>query len=252
MPAGKQKGSAAAVNGQQGKDVKNFSESDRKPKGRRLLCKSRRGAALLLAGALTATNAGAETHRTYASAQTPSSSYYVSAPVVNVSPITSERTIQHPIRQCTRETYREDRYEHRHREENLFLPGLFGGIVGGLIGNQFGGGSGKKGPDHRRRHRRFLHRQRRRPTASPATAGSLPHQLRDRGRAERDRLRRDLRVRRAAVRETHDRASGQLRAGTRRARASHRRDLMRGSGNVHLRRTMLANEFLRVRQPDNR
>jgi uncharacterized protein YcfJ len=53
--------------------------------------------------------------------------------------------MQHPIRQCTQETYREDHYhERRPREENLFLPGLFGGIVGGLIGNQFGGGSGKK------------------------------------------------------------------------------------------------------------
>ncbi len=38
----------------------------------------------------------------------------------------------------------ENKHERRHREENLFLPGLFGGIVGGLIGNQFGGGSGKK------------------------------------------------------------------------------------------------------------
>ncbi len=110
---------------------------------RRYLRKSRRGAALLLAGALAAAASGAnaQTYRTSA----PSSSYYVSAPVVNVSPITSERTVQHPIRQCTRQTYREDhRYDRRRGDENLFLPGLFGGIVGGLIGNQFGGGSGKK------------------------------------------------------------------------------------------------------------
>ena len=134
------------MNGQQGKNVKEAREPARRAKNRRYLRKSRRGAALFLAGALTtaATSAGADPYRSYSSASAPSSSYYVSAPVVNVSPITSERTIQHPIRQCTRQTYRNDRYERRHREENLFLPGLFGGIVGGLIGNQFGGGSGKK------------------------------------------------------------------------------------------------------------
>ena len=111
-----------------------------RPAGRRYLTYANRGAALLLAGALTATSVSsqAETYRT----SSPSSSYYVSAPVVHVSPITSERTVRHPIRQCTRESYREDRY--RDHNENLFLPGLFGGIVGGLIGNQFGGGNGKK------------------------------------------------------------------------------------------------------------
>ena len=121
---------------------RNSARAGKRPP-RRYLTNSRRGAALLLAGALTAaaSNASADTYRT---ASTPSS-YYVSAPVVNVSPVTSERTVQHPIRQCTRETYREDHYyERRHRQENLFLPGLFGGIVGGLIGNQFGGGNGKK------------------------------------------------------------------------------------------------------------
>ena len=98
---------------------------------------------LLLAGALTVP-AAALNAATYAG--DPSSSYYVSAPVVNVSPITTERTVRHPVRQCTRETYPSDYREHRyeHRQENLFLPGLFGGIVGGLIGNQFGGGNGKK------------------------------------------------------------------------------------------------------------
>lgn len=115
----------------------------RRQSSRRVLRNSRRGAALLLAGALTATagSAGADTYRT----STAASSYYVSAPVVSVSPVTSERTVQHPIRQCTRESYRDDyHYERRQRNENLFLPGLFGGIVGGLIGNQFGGGNGKK------------------------------------------------------------------------------------------------------------
>ncbi len=123
----------------QGKDMNSTSSSAGRAE-RRYLKNSRRGAALLLAGALAA-NANAGTYN----ASAPSSSYYVSAPVVSVSPITSERTIQHPVRQCTRESYRDDRYyERRHRDENLFLPGLFGGIVGGLIGNQFGGGNGKK------------------------------------------------------------------------------------------------------------
>ncbi len=128
--------------GQRGKDMNRKPGSSPKPARHRYLRHARRGSALLLAGALTvgATNAGADTYRTSG----PSTSYYTSAPVVNVSPVTSERTVQHPIRQCTRETYRDDHYERRHREENLFLPGLFGGIVGGLIGNQFGGGSGKK------------------------------------------------------------------------------------------------------------
>ena len=129
--------------GRRGKDMNRKTASAGKPTRHRYLSHARRGSALLLAGALTvsATSAGANTYRTSA----PTSSYYVSAPVVNVSPITSERTVQHPVRQCTRETYREDHYyERRHRDENLFLPGLFGGIVGGLIGNQFGGGNGKK------------------------------------------------------------------------------------------------------------
>jgi uncharacterized protein YcfJ len=113
--------------------------------GIRLLRNANRGAALLLAGALALAG-------TYASADpygaSPAASYYVSAPVVNVSPITTERSLRHPVRQCTRETRyshdRDYRYEPRHRQENLFLPGLFGGLVGGLIGNQFGGGNGKK------------------------------------------------------------------------------------------------------------
>ena len=111
--------------------------------GSRLLASANRGAALLLAGAL-AVPAIPATAAAYTAE--PASSYYVSAPVLDVSPITTERTLRHPVRQCTREAdpsdYRESRYEHH--QENLFLPGLFGGIVGGLIGNQFGGGSGKK------------------------------------------------------------------------------------------------------------
>ena len=127
----------------QGKDMNSTSSSAGRSAERRYLRYSRRGAALLLAGALAA-NASAGTY-SVSSASAPSSSYYVSAPVVSVSPITSERTVQHPVRQCTRESYRDDHYyERRHRDENLFLPGLFGGIVGGLIGNQFGGGNGKK------------------------------------------------------------------------------------------------------------
>lgn len=93
-----------------------------------------------LIGTMTLPTANAQT---YQSDRT--SSYYVSAPVVSVDPITIERTISHPVRQCTTETrYPEQRYDRRRPQENLFLPGLFGGIVGGLIGNQFGGGSGKK------------------------------------------------------------------------------------------------------------
>jgi len=126
---------------QKGKDRRGCRRSQRV----RLLRNANRGAALLLAGALAlaATSASADTY-----GSNPAASYYVSAPVVNVSPITAERTLRHPVRQCTRETRYSDnrdyRYERRHREENLFLPGLFGGIVGGLIGNQFGGGNGKK------------------------------------------------------------------------------------------------------------
>ncbi len=129
--------------GPRGKDMNSKPPSTGKPAGHRYLRHGRRGSALLLAGALTAgaTNATAETYRT----ATPASSYYVSAPVVNVSTITSQRTVQHPVQQCTRQTYQESHYyERQPRNENLFLPGLFGGIVGGLIGNQFGGGNGKK------------------------------------------------------------------------------------------------------------
>lgn len=105
--------------------------------------KANRGWAFLaLTGSLILanTNANADTYTRSSNA-----SYYVSAPVVSVSPITTERTVSQPIRQCTTETYYDEgRHEHRHRRENLFLPGLIGGIVGSLIGNQFGGGSGKK------------------------------------------------------------------------------------------------------------
>ena len=84
-----------------------------------------------------------------AEAREPSSSYYVSAPVVAVDPITTRRTVEHPVRQCRvertsyRETHHHD-YERRRSDQDLFLPGLLGGIVGGLVGNQFGGGNGKK------------------------------------------------------------------------------------------------------------
>jgi len=108
--------------------------------------KANRGWAFLAltGGLLLATTSASSSADTY-SRTTPSSSYYVSAPVVNVSPITTQRTVSHPVRQCRTETiYSEHRYEHGRRNENLFLPGLVGGIVGGLIGNQFGGGSGKK------------------------------------------------------------------------------------------------------------
>lgn len=74
-------------------------------------------------------------------------SYWISAPVVDVTPILSQRTVRHPVRQCTTASYREDDYDYRqrsHHSGSYFLPGLFGGLVGGLIGNQFGGGSGKK------------------------------------------------------------------------------------------------------------
>ncbi len=107
----------------------------------RLRFNAHRGTALLLAGTLALPVIESQA-AVYSS--DPASSYYISAPVVNVSPITVERTVRHPVRQCTRESpdYRDYRYEHR--QENAFLPGLFGGIVGGLIGNQFGGGNGKK------------------------------------------------------------------------------------------------------------
>lgn len=83
----------------------------------------------------------------------PASSYYISAPVIRVNPITTRRTIEHPIRQCERATAGHGRhrssshrrnYERHSSEGNYFLQGLFGGLVGGFIGNQFGGGSGKK------------------------------------------------------------------------------------------------------------
>ncbi len=72
-------------------------------------------------------------------------SYWISAPVVDVTPISSQRTIRHPVRHCTTTSYRDDYYrESRHDHRSYFVPGLFGGLVGGLIGNQFGGGNGKK------------------------------------------------------------------------------------------------------------
>ena len=79
-------------------------------------------------------------------------SYYVSAPVLDVQPITHLRTVNEPVRQCRRypdrdpRGYGHDRYDdgYGHRDEgNYLLPSLFGGVVGGLIGNQFGGGHGK-------------------------------------------------------------------------------------------------------------
>ena len=85
----------------------------------------------------------------------PGQSYYVSAPVLNVQPITHLRTVQEPVRQCRRyqdtghrgyghERY-DDGYGYGHRDEgNYLLPSLFGGVVGGLIGNQFGGGHGRQ------------------------------------------------------------------------------------------------------------
>jgi len=71
-------------------------------------------------------------------------SYWISAPVVDVNPIVSQRTVRHPVRQCTTTGYREDYYERRPDSGSYFLPSLFGGLVGGLIGNQFGGGNGRK------------------------------------------------------------------------------------------------------------
>lgn len=112
--------------------------TDRTPAGTQRLRKAFRGWAFLAltgAMALSAANVSAQS----------ASTYYVAAPVVSVSPITTERTVSRPVRQCSTDNRHADRiYEHRHPQENLFLPGLFGGIVGGLIGNQFGGGSGKK------------------------------------------------------------------------------------------------------------
>ena len=82
----------------------------------------------------------------------PSPGYYITAPVMQVDPIYSSRTIEQPVRHCAStsstagggyRSRRHDDYPHYPRE-NYFLQGLFGGIVGGLIGNQFGGGNGKK------------------------------------------------------------------------------------------------------------
>lgn len=79
-------------------------------------------------------------------------SYYVSAPVLDVQPITHLRTVNEPVRQCRRypdrghRRYGHERYDddYGHRDEgNYLLPSLFGGVVGGLIGNQFGGGHGR-------------------------------------------------------------------------------------------------------------
>lgn len=125
----------------EGNPAENKRRSVRGPTKR--IRKANRGWALLaLTGSLILANTSANAD-TYA--RTANASYYVSAPVVSVSPITTERTVSQPIRQCTTQTYYDEgRYEHRQRRENLFFPGLIGGIVGGLIGNQFGGGSGKK------------------------------------------------------------------------------------------------------------
>ena len=71
--------------------------------------------------------------------------YYVSAPVLSVDPIVTERLIERPIQHCTE--YQPPRYQHRHERrhrEKRLMPSLVGGILGGLVGNQFGGGSGKK------------------------------------------------------------------------------------------------------------
>ncbi|HEY5646558.1 MAG TPA: glycine zipper 2TM domain-containing protein [Pseudomonadales bacterium] len=102
-------------------------------------------ATVVMAGSLSLTAAAQTDH--YGD----SGSYWISAPVVNVTPITSQRTIRHPVHQCTSARpeygygYDHDYRPHGgHRRESYFLPGLFGGLVGGLIGNQFGGGSGKK------------------------------------------------------------------------------------------------------------
>ena len=90
------------------------------------------GAAVIFAGSAHASN--------------PSSSYYVSAPVLQVDPIYTTRTIDQPIRRCTTqdEVVHQHAYERRRDDHDYFVPGLFGGVVGGLIGSRFGGGSGKK------------------------------------------------------------------------------------------------------------
>lgn len=94
-------------------------------------------AAVLLAASLSLP-AAAETYGE-------SGRYWVSAPVVDVTPIVSQRTVRHPVRHCTTTGYREDYDQpHRHDSRSYFVPSLFGGLVGGLVGNQFGGGRGKK------------------------------------------------------------------------------------------------------------
>jgi len=74
------------------------------------------------------------------------STYYVRAPVLDVEPVVSRRTIEQPVEQCRVETVttqvRSSRRDHRH--EPAIVPGIIGGLIGGIIGNQFGGGSGKK------------------------------------------------------------------------------------------------------------
>ncbi|MCB1684827.1 MAG: glycine zipper 2TM domain-containing protein [Pseudomonadales bacterium] len=71
--------------------------------------------------------------------------YYIAVPVIDVSPVTSRRTVSHPVQECrTVEpaySYREHRRPYRQRD--AVVPGILGGLIGGLVGNQFGGGSGR-------------------------------------------------------------------------------------------------------------
>jgi len=74
-----------------------------------------------------------------------SSAYYISAPVIDVSPISSRRTISQPVQQCrtVEPAYSYSERRHYNRPHTSVVPGILGGLIGGLVGNQFGGGSGR-------------------------------------------------------------------------------------------------------------
>lgn len=79
----------------------------------------------------------------------PTNAYYIAVPVIDASPVTSRRTVSHPVQHCRsmpeRYSYRErrDHHSHHQRQSTGVMPGLLGGLIGGFVGNQFGGGSGR-------------------------------------------------------------------------------------------------------------
>lgn len=71
--------------------------------------------------------------------------YYIAAPVIDVSPITSRRTVNQPVQACrtVEPAYGYREHRRQQRPHNGVVPGILGGLIGGLVGNQFGGGNGR-------------------------------------------------------------------------------------------------------------